>query len=53
VKIYNVLGQEVFTSQFKNQNTQVNLSIQPKGIYIYRVFSENGASISTGRLVVE
>ena len=53
VKIYNVLGQEIFTSQLKSQNTQINLSSQAKGIYIYRVFSETGASISTGRLVVD
>ncbi len=53
VKIYNVLGQEISTSQLKGQNIQVNLSVQAKGIYIYRVFSENGASISTGRLVLE
>lgn len=53
VKIYNVLGQEIYTSQLKNLNTQINLFSQPKGIYIYRVFSETGVSISTGRLVVE
>jgi PKD repeat protein len=53
VKIYNVLGQEVYTAQLKNQNTQVDLSSQAKGLYIYRVFSENGASILTGRVVVQ
>jgi hypothetical protein len=53
VKIYNVLGQEVYTEQLKNQDTQINLSSQPDGIYIYRVFSETGSAISTGRLVIE
>jgi len=31
----------------------IDLSAQAKGIYIYRVFSENGSSVSTGRLVIE
>lgn len=53
VKIYNVLGQEVYTSPLKNNNTQINLSSQPNGIYIYRIFSETGSAISTGRLVIE
>lgn len=53
MEIYNVLGQEVYTTQLKNDNTQINLSSQTKGIYIYRIFSQTGASISTGRLVVD
>ncbi len=53
VKIYNVLGQEVYQSRLKNDNTVVNLVAQPKGIYIYRIFNETGSAISTGRLVVE
>jgi hypothetical protein len=39
--------------QLKNQDTQINLSSQPSGIYIYRVFSETGSAISTGKMVVE
>ncbi len=53
VKIYNVLGQEVYQNQLKNQNNQINLGTQAKGIYIYRVFNETGSAISTGRIVVE
>ncbi len=53
VRIYNVLGQEVYASQLKNGNIFINLSSQSKGIYIYRVFSETGTAISTGRIVLE
>lgn len=53
VKIYNVLGEEVYNSILKNETTEVNLSSQPKGIYIYRIFSQTNSVISTGRLVVE
>lgn len=53
LKIYNVLGQEVYQSHLKNDNNPINLSAQSKGIYIYRIFSETGSAISTGRLVIE
>jgi len=53
VKIYNVLGEEVYTSTLRNETNAINLSSQPKGIYIYRVFTETGSAISTGRLVIE
>ena len=53
VKIYNVLGQEVYMSSLKNGNTPIDLYSQSKGIYIYRIFSETGDAISTGRLAVE
>jgi hypothetical protein len=53
LKIYNVLGQIVNTYSLKNDNTEINLSSQPNGIYIYRVFSETGSAISTGRLIID
>ncbi|HTA27498.1 MAG TPA: thiol protease/hemagglutinin PrtT [Bacteroidia bacterium] len=53
VKIYNVLGQEVNTTMISTGNSTINLSAQSKGVYIYRVLSDKGASVSTGRLVVE
>jgi len=53
VKIYNVLGEEVYTSSLKNEDNQVNLNSQPKGVYIYRIFTETGSPISTGRLVIQ
>ncbi len=53
-KMYNVIGQEIYSqSNIQHSTLNLDLSTQPKGIYIYRVFSENGISISTGRLVIE
>lgn len=53
VSIYNVLGQEVNTAIINTGNTAINLSTQPKGVYIYKLLTEKGVSVSTGRLVVE
>jgi len=53
LRIYNVLGEQVYMSQLKNENNSVNLNSQPDGVYIYRIYSESGSAISTGRLVKE
>jgi hypothetical protein len=53
INIYNVLGQQVYTSKLTTVETSLNLSNQAKGVYIYRVLNENGDSISTGRLVIQ
>ncbi len=53
VRVYNVLGQEVNTAIINTANNTINLSTQAKGIYIYKLITENGETVSTGRLVVE
>jgi hypothetical protein len=53
ITVYNVLGQQVYFSKLTTVQTSINLSSQPKGVYIYKVLNENGESISTGRLVIE
>jgi len=53
VKIYNVLGEEVYTALLRNEDNKISLSNQPQGIYIYRILTETGSPISTGRLIVE
>lgn len=53
VRIYNVLGEEVSTSIINSGKAEINLSSQSKGVYIYRLLTEKGESVSTGRLVVE
>jgi len=53
VNVYNVLGQEVNTNMISTASNTINLSAQPKGVYIYRLLTEKGAVVSTGRLVVE
>lgn len=53
ISVYNVLGQQVYTATLTGTQTTLNLVAQPKGIYIYRVMSETGNPISTGKLVIE
>lgn len=54
VNIYNVLGQQVHTQLTSNNSLfTIDLSAQSKGVYIYKIMSETGAPVSTGRLVIE
>jgi len=53
VKIYNVLGQQVNTAIISSAGNAINLSAQAKGVYIYKLLTENGSPVSTGRLVIE
>ncbi len=53
VKVYNVIGQEVNTAVVSSANNAINLSAQPKGVYIYKLLTEKGEVASTGRIVVE
>jgi hypothetical protein len=53
VKVYNVLGQEINTSLITTENNEINLGNEAKGIYTYRIQTEKGEIISTGKLVVE
>jgi Peptidase C10 family/Spi protease inhibitor/Secretion system C-terminal sorting domain len=53
LKVYNVLGQQVSTTIITSVNNQINLSTQPKGVYIYKIMTETGSPVSTGRVVVE
>ncbi|HTB07474.1 MAG TPA: T9SS type A sorting domain-containing protein [Bacteroidia bacterium] len=54
VEVYNELGQKIF-SQFSTFNSQfsINLSNQPSGIYLYRITTEQGELIGSGKLIIE
>ncbi|MBI4929710.1 MAG: T9SS type A sorting domain-containing protein [Bacteroidetes bacterium] len=45
IKITNVIGEEIVTSAINNQTSTIDLSIQPKGIYFIKLFSEKGIEI--------
>ena len=55
IEVYNVLGEKVLSSEpvIRNSSFVIDLSGKPAGIYLYRVISEKGAPIATGKLVVE
>jgi len=53
VCVYNALGQEINTSIISSPKSEINLSTQTKGVYIYKISTETGTLVSTGRLIVE
>jgi uncharacterized repeat protein (TIGR03803 family) len=53
IQLYNMLGQQVFTRSLNSTNTEIDMSSQPNGIYLYRVATENGNLIEQGKLVVQ
>ena len=53
LKIYNMLGEQVHQSTLKTSSTQVNLSNEAKGIYLYRIISESGEPISQGKFIIQ
>jgi hypothetical protein len=53
VVVYNVLGEEVYQIKLNFSDTQINLGSQPEGVYFYRVITENGGLIGSGKLIVE
>jgi hypothetical protein len=54
VDIYNILGEQVYSklSTF-NSPFSININTQPVGIYFYRLTSEKGEFIGSGKLVIQ
>ncbi len=52
IQVYDVLGENVRTELSHTDKTRIDLSSQPKGIYFYRVISENKV-IGSGKLMVD
>jgi len=55
IEIYNILGERVYTELLPQTqaNNTINLTGQPSGVYFYRVLSEDGNLVGSGKLVVE
>ncbi|MGP8214215.1 MAG: T9SS type A sorting domain-containing protein [Bacteroidia bacterium] len=53
INIYNMLGQSIYNNKINHTNTTLNLSGQPTGIYLYRVVSEKGENIGSGKVIIE
>ncbi len=53
IEIYDVLGEKVYAGSVNSTTTEINLSNQPNGIYLYRVLTLEGSLIGEGKLVVE
>jgi len=67
VEIYNMMGQKVASSNSSKggasvvttilpsggQRWAIDLSDQPAGIYLYRIVSEKGEAVGTGKLIIQ
>ncbi|HVA97691.1 MAG TPA: T9SS type A sorting domain-containing protein, partial [Bacteroidia bacterium] len=53
LEIYNLLGEKIISTTLNTSQTQINLSGKAKGIYFYKVVSEDGKNVSNGKLVVQ
>ena len=52
IRIYTILGQKIFDAIISLNETTVDISNQPKGVYLYKVLGEAGETKS-GKLVIE
>ncbi|HTA83435.1 MAG TPA: T9SS type A sorting domain-containing protein [Bacteroidia bacterium] len=54
IEVYNLLGEKVrSTFNIQNSTFRIDISGQPAGIYLYRVTSEKGELVGSGKLVIE
>jgi hypothetical protein len=53
IEVYNILGEKVFGSQLSAGYNQVNMANQSAGVYVYRVLSQDGNYISSGKMIIE
>lgn len=53
IEIYNVLGEKVCNSTVNKNTARINMNIQAAGVYLYRVLTENGTFISSGKFIIE
>jgi hypothetical protein len=55
VEIYNVLGEKIYNETLRQVqgDNQIDLSNQTSGIYLYRVVSEKGELIGSGKLIIQ
>ena len=52
LEINNVMGEKVFYSTQQLNNSTIDLSSQPKGMYFFKLKNEN-ETLSTGKLIIE
>jgi len=53
VFVYNILGENVYAGTLNSDKTQINLNNPAPGIYLYRILTEEGSVISTGKVVIK
>ena len=53
VEIYNMLGESIYKTKLNPTNTILSLIGQPSGVYFYRVITQDGGLVGSGKLVIE
>lgn len=52
INVYNTLGEKIYQTGIKNQECEIDLSFQPRGIYFYQaIFSNN--IFAAGKLIIK
>jgi uncharacterized delta-60 repeat protein len=52
ISIYTIIGQKIYDTAISSNETTIDISNQPKGVYLYKVFGEKGET-KNGKLVIE
>ncbi len=55
LEVYNMFGEKVYSSQFSGTTSQfsINLNNKQEGIYLYRVVTDKGEAVGSGKLIIE
>jgi hypothetical protein len=53
VEVYNMLGEKVYSNKFFNSQFSINIGNEPQGIYLYRVITNKGEVMGSGKLIIE
>ncbi|HXB10923.1 MAG TPA: T9SS type A sorting domain-containing protein [Bacteroidia bacterium] len=53
VEVYNMLGEKIYTTKLNATTTELDLSNNASGIYLYRVLTETGTLVSDGKFVIQ
>jgi hypothetical protein len=53
IEVYNMLGEKVYTGNLNSTTTEIDLSNQSQGVYLYRMLSETGNLIAEGKLIIQ
>ncbi|HXB10924.1 MAG TPA: T9SS type A sorting domain-containing protein [Bacteroidia bacterium] len=53
VAVYNILGEQIYTAKINAATTQLDLSNNTSGIYLYTVLSETGRLVSDGKFIIQ
>lgn len=52
ISIYNLLGERIYFNSINSSTAEIDLTMQPKGVYFYKL-TGNNLAIKTGKIVVE